>query len=92
MSHDEINEVRERYGNDSSDSPWRTDTLAMWRKTVIKRLIKSLPIEEQAFGQALNAEESEEASTEQMILIHEVLERGDTPAADQDSPLGFPGR
>lgn len=93
MSHDEINDVRERFASDTGDSPWRTDTMAMWRKTVIKRLIKSLPIEERAFGNALTAEDESEPSTEQMVLMHEVLGEPEAKnGGDKDSSLGFPGR
>lgn len=85
MTHDEINEVRERYANDSQDSPWRTNTLAMWQKTVIKRLVKSLPIEEASFSQALSAEDAP-PSAENIDLLDQALHGGTHPAPPRDEP------
>lgn len=43
MTTDDINHVRDTWGNMKGDSPWKTSWPEMARKTVIRRLAKRLP-------------------------------------------------
>lgn len=63
MSRSEVDRIRMRSKAKGPDSPWTTDTGEMTRKTVIRRLIKYLPISVVEAGQLLAEAEQHDNET-----------------------------
>jgi recombination protein RecT len=67
LSQDEIYFYREKSrAKDAADSPWNTDEFSMWRKTVIRRLMGYLPMDDKT-QRAMHDDEMAETGHDQLL-------------------------
>lgn len=70
MSREEIEAIRAR-SRARDSGPWVTDTAEMWRKTVVRRLLKYAPLSSEQFRRMQEHDEHTDAATIDVGLIDE---------------------
>jgi len=87
MNLSEINEHRDR-SKAKNNGPWKTDTSAMERKTVLRVLLNSLPLDEQA-ARGVGLDEASETDSPQFNITtaDEIL---DAETIEEEEPKNSP--
>jgi recombination protein RecT len=57
MSIDELEDIRQRWARDPNGGAWQTDTGEMYKKTVLRRVMKLVPIENDEMARAIRQPE-----------------------------------
>lgn len=96
MSASEIDAIRER--SKAKSGPWITDTDEMWRKTVLKRKLKTLPNSSEKLHRAIELDNSEfefskdadvrqvrQLSVAETLALPAAVVTGEPPTSEPDS-------
>jgi hypothetical protein len=92
MTKAEIEDIRDRYSRAANreDSVWKTDTAAMWKKTVTRQLCKWLPLSpelQRAVGIDLEAEAGKQDLGVEITPEDEIKIPAETGTADTEKDL-----